>query len=267
MSSPLATICVQTHGNRVNDFRRCLGSILEHTPAGVFELRLGFNQAGSSLHHAIGMLSVDGAVIERDQLPGGIERFIWSGADGITVHTWQSTANGARDMMTRLFCHDVPLVSDYLIAFDDDAYVTAGWWEEMQSVMEREIDYFGRQRWTDYLPDQADLIKVQPWYSGVPFLKRKGRHGGLFMTGFLGVRTVRLQTVTLPHCGDAWKGESFRRFGSDIVLGEMARQLGWSQTRHDSGVRFSEELPNHEPSANGNSRQPAKTEEALFQSM
>ena len=135
MDSPLATICVQTRGNRFDLFQRCLQSLLQHTPAGVFELRLGFVQANGSLHHALGLLS-NGASLERDLLPGQIERFSWNQASGQAVHCWHAPTNLAKDVMTRhLFC-DVPTASEYLVSFDDDSYVSEGWWESLPGVID-----------------------------------------------------------------------------------------------------------------------------------
>jgi hypothetical protein len=218
MDSPLATICVQTRGNRYEVFRRCLQSLLQHTPAGDSELRLGFVQAHDSLHLALGLLS-NGASLERDLLPGQIERFSWSQANGHAVHCWNAPAVLVRDVMTQqLFC-DVPPASEYLVSLDDDSYVAEGWWESLQGVMERRIDYFGQPYWIDYVPAQAAMLKEQPWYTGVLFLSRNGRAGVQFMTGFLAVRAERLRGVSLPDGRNAWKWERYRNFGSDIVLG------------------------------------------------
>jgi hypothetical protein len=253
MNEPLATICIQTRGNRFERFRRCLTSILQHTPAGVFELRLGFIQASDSLHHALGMLN-GGMPLERDVLPGRVERLSWNEGNS-NVHCWNAPANLAKEAMTRLLYCDVPPASDYLVSFDDDSYVVEGWWEAMQGVMERKIDYFGHRYWIDYLPAQAAMLKALPWYTGVPFLSRNGRQGGQFMTGFLAVRAKPLRGTRLPDCREAWKWERYRHFGSDIVLGEMARQLNWTIALHAEGVHVRDELETRVPSPSGNGQQ------------
>ncbi len=181
MDIPLATICIQTRGKCFGSFQRCLKSILQHTPAGAFELRLGFIQASESLHHTLGLLD-NGEPLGSDVLPGGVERFSFNGASGQAVHCWQTPVNLSREAMTRLFFGDVPPTGQYLVSFDDDAYVVEGWWEALQGVIERKIDYFGQHCWIDYVPAQAAMLKTQAWYTGVPILSRHWRQGCQIMT-------------------------------------------------------------------------------------
>ena len=70
-----AALCIVTGADRADSFQRTLKSILEHTPAGGVELRLGFIQAGYAFHYALGASCPDGAAPQRHELPGGIERF------------------------------------------------------------------------------------------------------------------------------------------------------------------------------------------------
>ena len=123
------------------------------------------------------------------------------------------------------------------------------------------IDYFGQPYWIDYLPAQAALLKAEPWYTGVPFLSRNGRAGVHFMTGFLALRgtLARHQPARWPR---RLEMGAYRNFGSDIVLGELARQQNWSQARHVTGAHVRDELQPHDPSANGNGKHRAEAERA-----
>ncbi len=56
---PIATICILTYGDYLAYYRRCLESVLAHTPADAFELRLGFNAATVSFHYTLGLLGPD----------------------------------------------------------------------------------------------------------------------------------------------------------------------------------------------------------------
>lgn len=244
MASSLATICLLTQGTNLASFRRSLESIVAHTPGTDYELRLGFSRAAASLHYAMGHLCTDGESIVRDSLPGGIERFGWNGAGGLVVHAYESSASLAKETMVRLLYHDVPSAGEYTIWFDDDAYVTPGWWEGLTPLMERKIDYFGQAKWVPYTPAQIAMIQAQPWYTGVPFLKRHDQIGGQFMTGFVAIRTQRLREVPVPECGNAWKAE---RSACDILFGEITRQMRWSQAAHHTNIGFGSKKQENPP--------------------
>ncbi len=150
--------------------------------------------------------------------------------------------------MARYLFHDLALQSEYLIWFDDDSHVEPGWWEALWPLMERRIDYIGQQWWVDYLPGQRQMIQAQPWYRGIPFEIRNGKPGVHFMTGgFLAVRSACLLEANFPDTNTCWKGRPLQQYGGDTLLGEIARQLGWSRAKHDAGVHVNVDLQGRHP--------------------
>src|SRR5690348_3989002 len=126
-----ATLCVLTYGDYLAYFRRCLDSLLAHTPADAVELRLGFNDAPVSFHWALGRLCPDGRPPHRALLPGGLERFEWTAPQGLPVCAWRSPVNLFKEPMARSMFHEVPLGTEYALWLDDDSFVEAGWWEAL----------------------------------------------------------------------------------------------------------------------------------------
>ena len=244
----LTTICVLTFGDYLAYFRRCLDSILEHTPPQDVELRLGFNDAPISFHLALGQLGPAGRPPRRDLLPGGVERFEWTGEQGRPMSVWNSPRNLYKEPMARYLFHDVALRTEYAIWLDDDSFVEAGWWQALLPLLERGIDYVGQPWWVDYLPGQQEMIRAQPWYRAVEFAQRDGRAGVEFMTGgFVGVRAARLREANFPDTGTRWKGRGLQQYGGDTLLGEIARQLGWSRQAHDAGLHINVDLQGNHP--------------------
>jgi hypothetical protein len=94
-----------------------------------------------------------------------------------------------------------------------DGCIEAGWLERLTPVMEEKVDYFGTPAWHAYTPREVERIQMQPWYMGVQLARRDGKAGVEFMSGpVVGIRSARLQDVKYP---------------GEVMLGEMARQLGW----------------------------------------
>src|SRR5262249_11225967 len=60
---PGATVCILPYGDPLPYFRRCLESVLRHTPPGRFELRLGFNDAPASRAYALACLAASGTPV------------------------------------------------------------------------------------------------------------------------------------------------------------------------------------------------------------
>jgi hypothetical protein len=84
------------------------------------ELRLGFNQASTSCHFALGCLCPDGPTPWRTLLPDGLERFELTRGDQPPVRLWQSPINLSKEAMARRLFYDVPLATDYVIRLEDD---------------------------------------------------------------------------------------------------------------------------------------------------
>ncbi len=142
-----------------------------------------------------------------------------------------------KEPMARYLFHDVPLTSQYAIWFDDDSFVESGWWEALLPSLQRRVDYIGQEWWVDYLPGQKEMIQAQPWYRGVPFEVRNSKPGVHFMTGgFLAVRSACLVEANFPEPA-RWKGRGLLQYGGDTLLGEIARQLGWSRAKHETGIK------------------------------
>jgi tetratricopeptide (TPR) repeat protein len=247
---PRATVCILTYGDHLSYFRRCLGSVLRHTPAGRFELRLGFNAAPASLAHARRCLAADGGEGEDGGPvpPDGVRRASFTAPGGTAVRLWTSDVNLYKEPMARLMFHDVPPAAEYVVWFDDDSFVEEGWWEALCPLLDRRIDYIGQPWWVDYLPGQEEMIRSRPWYRGVPLERRDGRPGVWFMTGgFLAVRAERLREADFPDTATAWKGETLKQYGGDTLLGEVARQLSWTRAAHDTHVRVNVDLEGRHP--------------------
>jgi tetratricopeptide (TPR) repeat protein len=245
---PRATVCILTFGDYLPYFRRCLASVLRHTPAGRIELRLGFNAAPASLAYARGELPAEGGAAEDVPLAGGVRRESYVSRGGMTVRLWVSPANLYKWPMVRLMFHDVPLTTDYAVWFDDDSFVEEGWWETLCPLFDRGVDYIGQPWWVNHLPGQEDMLRAQSWYRGVPFEARDGRPGVWFMTGgFLALRSERLREANFPDTERAWKGDTLKHHGGDTLLGEIARQLGWTRSAHDTHVKVNVDLEGRHP--------------------
>jgi hypothetical protein len=256
MHGPRASICLLSYGNYLEYFRRCLESVLANTPLDQVELRLGFNDAAGSLHYALGLLSPAGKKPRHEELPGGIERFHWKAcvegpgknAGEFQVWAWNSPVNLFKEPMARFLLHDVPLPGEYAVWLDDDSFVEPGWWEALAPLLDQKIDYIGEEWWVDYFAGQTDMIQAQPWYLGVPFALRDGKPGVHFMTGgFLGLRSERIRQANFPDLAAAWKGDRLRQYGGDTLLGEIARQLGWSRAGHHQHVKINVDLAGNHP--------------------
>jgi tetratricopeptide (TPR) repeat protein len=245
---PLATVCILTYGDYRPYFERCLESVLAATPHGLIELRLGFNDAPASLVYARERLGLDGGAAECHLPAGEVRRISFITGKGMTVRVWDSPVNLYKEPMARRMYHDVPLASEYAVWFDDDSFVERGWWEALLPLLARRVDYIGQRWWVDYLPGQADMIRAQPWYCGVPFDRREGRPGTWFMTGgFMAVRADRLREADFPDVDFCWRGHRLQQYGGDTLLGEIARQLGWTRVVHDAHVKVNVDLQGNHP--------------------
>jgi hypothetical protein len=218
-----AAVCLLVQGDSHERFRRCLWSVLDHMPPERVELRLAFSESVQSFHYTLGTLTPDGAWPARDVLPGGTERWNWETNEDIPIWAWHATGKLSHERLARLLYHNVPLEAEYAICLDQGSFVEAGWWDALLPQMEQAIDYIGQPAWHDYLPGEADRIKAQPWYMGVPLARREGRLGVTFMSAAaMAMRAARLRDIEFP---------------GEILLGEMAHQLGWTQAVHDQYLR------------------------------
>ena len=217
-------------------FASRLDKLLRHTPPGVMELRLGFSRAVHSLHYALGLLCPDGTTPGRQELPGGIERFWWADAGGPPVLAWNVPGGVDRDVMARLLFYDVPLSTDYAVCLEDGSDIEGGWWETLTPLLDQGIDYLGNPRWQDYTPVQMEHIQAHPYYLGVPF-GRDGRPGVSFMAGGLLVApSERLREANYPEPRPPGRDSLPPLLGAEVMLGEVAHQLGWVQAEYAPAV-------------------------------
>jgi hypothetical protein len=244
---PLATVCLLTYGDYLPYYQRCLDSILETTPHDQIELRLGFNASPSGLRYALERLGpVDNPV--RRSLSDGVELLTLRTDTGLLARLWCSSVNLYKEPMSRLMYYSVPLESEYAVWFDDDSIVARGWWHSLRGLLDQHVDYIGQEWWVDYLPGQAEMIRAQPWYRGVPFASRDGKSGARFITGgFMAVRTTRLAEANFPDTSFCWKGDTLKQYGGDTLLGEIARQLGWTRAVHSTFVHVNVDLQGKHP--------------------
>lgn len=228
-------------------FSACLDSILASTPFGEIVLHLGFNEAPSSLAYALKQLSPDSAKVVQ-QLPEGPELTILKSRGQLSVHLWNSPVNLYKEPMARLMFYSLPLRTEYVIWFDDDSFVNPGWWEELRGLLDQHVDYIGQEWWVDYLPGQQEMLRSQLWYRGVPFALKDGRPGVRFATGgFLAIRSACLRETNFPDITFSWKGDTLKQYGGDTLLGEIARQLGWTRAHYASKIQVNVDLQGNHP--------------------
>ena len=65
--------------------------------------------------------------------------------------------------------------------------------------------------------------------------------------GFLAVRAQRLREANFPDTESVWKGQTLQQYGGDTLLGEVARQLGWSRATFDTHVKVNVDLEGNHP--------------------
>jgi tetratricopeptide (TPR) repeat protein len=246
--APRATLCLLTYGDHLPYFRRCLDSVLRYTPLEQVELRLGFNAAPASFDHARERLSPKEGTTDSAWLPGNVWRTSYRTQGGTVVRLWNSPVNLYKEPMARLMYHDIPLTTEYAIWLDDDSFVEDHWWQALCPLLDQHIDYIGQSWWVDYQPGQDEMVRAQPWCRGMPFESRDGRVGVWFMTGgFVVVRAERLREANFPDTDSPWKGDKLKQYGGDTLLGEIARQLGWTQAIHDAHVKVNVDLHGNHP--------------------
>jgi hypothetical protein len=167
----------------------------------------------------MGALCPDGKTPVRQDLPGGVERFRWSGDGGRAISCWVGPATLKPESIRRLLLFDLPVATDYVVLLSGNLPPTEpAWWAPLAQWMEQGVDYIGVPAWQEYLPAQMETIQTQRWYLGVPFERRNGRPGVSYMVdGVTAIRAERLHEANIPQVCN------------DVTLGEIARQMGWSR--------------------------------------
>jgi hypothetical protein len=65
--------------------------------------------------------------------------------------------------------------------------------------------------------------------------------------GFIVTRADLLRQANFPDVGFTWKGHLLQQYGGDTLLGEIARQLGWTWAIHDAHVKVNVDLQGKHP--------------------
>ncbi len=189
-------------------------------------MRYASSAAARTPHRALGTLCADGSWPQCRVLSGGLERFQFSTKHGVSVWAWKEAGRPTRVQLLRVVLHDVPLDADYAVILDQSAVVSTGWWDALAPLLARGIDYIGRPGWQEAERGDLERIQAYPWYMGVPPARHDGRPGVEFMReGFIAVRSERLREANFPppKCSGRW----------DVLLGEVAQQLGWTRATYD----------------------------------
>lgn len=210
------SICVLLYGDHLSLAERCLSSI-SGTPGfadNVADVRLGLHALGSYSRHFVMRWSRELA------------------AQGTQVLHYVPRNNIYKYPTMRRMVHDRENpVSDYVMWFDDDSYLTqeTDFWERVKAVMVN-ANMVG-QKWTLRMQgNQKKWIKSQPWFNPELGLPKSGKfsfcQGGWWTIRSDDLRELNWPVPELCHCG------------GDSMLGEAVRQKGYSINKFDYGVRI-----------------------------
>jgi hypothetical protein len=204
------TACVLLYGDHPDLARRVLTPLLPLREAGRIALRVGANAVGQETARFLidNGLIVEGSADDRDTC-------------------WDPHNGGKYPMMRRMLYRGPHAVAtDYVMWFDDDSFfrpeAPADLVEYLAGVMDQGYDLLGIRYHQTFLPGQADWVKAQPWYAGVPFYTdMRGRACSRFAQG--GWWCAR--AATLARWDYPWP--ALHHNGGDVMLGELAHQQGW----------------------------------------
>lgn len=208
------TVCVLLYGPHAYLAERCLGSIASgiRTDA-VCEYRLGLNAIGPAT----------GDIVR--QFAESVSR---------PVKIWHMEANACKyPVMRKMLYGDVPIVSPYVMWFDDDSYLhkpQPNWIDKVEELASKS-DMVGQYGWRMPLVGNQRLwIMDQPWYNPKAGLPRNDRME--FCQGAWWV--AKYESLKQAN----WPWPELRHNGGDSMLGEYARHADWTITRFDEGVRI-----------------------------
>lgn len=117
--------------------------------------------------------------------------------------------------------------------FDDDSYIEDYYfYSSICGFMAKNDAWYVGQPWFVHLKEgQAEWIKSQPWYKGVPFEVIKGKPGINFAQGsFWVLRSDLIRSLDWPL--------NLAHNGGDVMLGEAVRQQGISFLKFWKGVKL-----------------------------
>lgn len=245
----MATICILTYGDHLEYYLRCLHSVLECTPLERVELRIGFNASPKALAKTREILKPRGEFETKLEVRGQVVRRITLLLDlNRAVTLFVSEANICKLPMAHLMYHFPEISTEYAIWFDDDSYVEEGWWVALLPLMEQKIDYIGKQYILPVFRGQEEMFQAMPWYRGRRFFEQDGRPMVVFITGgVLAIRAARLRECNWPDMDFSFRGETLHHNGGDVMLGQIAHQLGWSRVDHEMFMHINVDMNDVHP--------------------
>jgi hypothetical protein len=215
-SKPRFTVCALLYGDYPNLAKRCLDPLLHLASIGDVELRVGMNEVSKVT------------------------------SDFVRYNLWQPKIFEASPqifkypMMRKMF-HDEPVVTDYIMWFDDDSYIKvkdcASWLEAVTTEMS-DCDMLGSVYTILYGTDQKEWCKTQPWYKGKPISdKPRFATGGWWCIKTEVVNRLNWPITQLKHCG------------GDVALGVALNQNDLKLKHYNQGVAINANAEGKESAA------------------
>lgn len=201
------TVCVLLYGDYTDLAKRCLTPLVEGRLFTDHHLRIGCNAVSDSTRQFLDELNLDcvyyNNVDNRKKYP----------------------------VMRDMLYGATPVVTPYMMWFDDDSYLSqpvATWLEQVAEAMQS-ADMIGSRYIMPWRPGQREYVKQQPWYTGRDPYKRNGM---TFVTG--GWWTVR--TELLIRHNYPWP--ALNHCGGDSMWGELCLQQSYRIRQFNNGVHI-----------------------------
>jgi hypothetical protein len=187
------------------------------------ELRIGLNAVSERVKQTV--FAAVGAV--------PVPCHIYEEATGRNVYKYP--------LMRRMF-HDKdnPMRGESVMWFDDDSYVTScqQWWRDVALIAG---DLIGSKYYyqSGFTVSQQSGIRVQPWYTGKPFIIGPHHSRPTFVTG--GWWILKAEIIKKWE----WPILDLKHNGGDTILSELCNQQGYKITHFNKGVAINaDELGN-----------------------
>jgi ADP-heptose:LPS heptosyltransferase len=220
---PPITICALCYGPFVDLHKRCLSSIVDKTPAGTFELRVGLNEVSDKTLEWVN-------TVLQDRL-------------GDKLLIYHSKRNIMKYPLMRRMFHDPdnPITSKWVVWFDDDSHVTD---EDWLPVLSRTIKQnypkhvmFGKKYFWHLRGTQEEWIKAANWYGGKP-IPIDRRHGNRLKIDFAtgGWWAVPMDWIKKMD----WPDRRINHNGGDTMMGAALHQQGGTVKNHSYGIKISD---------------------------
>lgn len=222
MTFPTFSVCVLCYGDYPALARRCLGSILRGLDGGaVVDIRVGLNAVVDETRDFV--MSSLGEASRSGKLAGSA--FVYEPADRTNVLKYP--------LMRRMFYDDErPIDASHIMWFDDDSCIVeegAAWWPLVRDAARFPV--MVGDVWSLFFQGKMkEGFKAQPWYTGKPWLKVRGKDGMQFATGgWWAARTSIIQRHNYP-----WP--ELQHNGGDCALGELLHQQGHTLQSFKTGL-------------------------------